>query len=47
MNEITISKEIIEEHGLSEFEYELILKLLGRKPSITELGIFSVMWSEH
>lgn len=47
MNEITISKEIIEEHGLSEFEYKLILKLLGREPNITELGIFSVMWSEH
>ncbi len=47
MKKITLSKEIIEGHGLSKLEYELILKLLGREPNITELGIFSVMWSEH
>ncbi len=34
-------------HGLSEEEYGLVLKILGRVPSYTELGIFSVMWSEH
>ncbi len=34
-------------HGLSEEEYGMILKILGRVPSYTELGIFSVMWSEH
>ena len=35
------------EHGLLESEYERILNILGRTPSYTELGIFSVMWSEH
>jgi phosphoribosylformylglycinamidine synthase II len=35
------------EHGLNEEEYERILKILGRIPTFTELGIFSVMWSEH
>src|SRR5579875_4091987 len=34
-------------HGLSEAEYRLILQHLGRTPTFTELGIFSVMWSEH
>lgn len=42
-----ISKEVIAEHGLSESEYEMILSILGREPNFTELGIFSVMWSEH
>ncbi|MEE9232709.1 MAG: phosphoribosylformylglycinamidine synthase subunit PurL [Nitrospirales bacterium] len=42
-----ISKELIEQHGLSEEEYQQILKHLGREPNLTELGIFSVMWSEH
>jgi len=45
MTEIT--KEIVSEHGLSESEYEEVLKILGRVPNINELGIFSVMWSEH
>ncbi|MBE7637183.1 phosphoribosylformylglycinamidine synthase subunit PurL [Sneathiella sp. P13V-1] len=45
MTEIT--KEIVAEHGLSESEYELALEILGRTPNLTELGIFSVMWSEH
>ena len=44
---VPITKELIEEHGLTEEEYQLILKILGREPTITELGIFSVMWSEH
>jgi phosphoribosylformylglycinamidine synthase II len=35
------------DHGLSEDEYHLILNLLGRTPNLTELGIFSVLWSEH
>ena len=35
------------EHGLSEEEYSKILEILGRKPNYVELGIFSVMWSEH
>ena len=42
-----ITPELVREHGLSPEEYQKILKLLGREPTITELGIFSVMWSEH
>ena len=42
-----ITPEIVAEHGLSESEYEVILYRLGREPNLTELGIFSVMWSEH
>ncbi len=43
----TITQELIRDHGLSDEEYQKILKLLGREPTLTELGIFSVMWSEH
>jgi phosphoribosylformylglycinamidine synthase subunit PurL len=42
-----ITAEILAQHNLSEDEYQRIEKLLGRAPSFTELGIFSVMWSEH
>src|SRR5689334_23939756 len=42
-----ITEEVVREHGLSSDEYQKILKLLGRTPTLTELGIFSVMWSEH
>tara|TARA_R110000772_G_scaffold73216_1_gene159429 strand:+ start:58873 stop:61092 length:2220 start_codon:yes stop_codon:yes gene_type:complete len=42
-----ITKEIVAEHGLSPAEYEKVLEILGRAPNLTELGIFSVMWSEH
>lgn len=42
-----IGKDVIEAHGLTEEEYNSIVKLLGREPNLTELGIFSVMWSEH
>ena len=42
-----ITPEIVKEHGLSEEEYQIILDRLGREPNINELGIFSVMWSEH
>ncbi len=42
-----MDKDLIEQHGLSEEEYQQILKHLGREPNLTELGIFSVMWSEH
>ena len=42
-----ITEELIEEHGLSKEEYKRILSILGKDPTITELGIFSVMWSEH
>jgi len=45
---LVLTPEIIREHGLMPDEYEKIKKLLGgREPTITELGIFSVMWSEH
>jgi phosphoribosylformylglycinamidine synthase len=42
-----ITPDEIAEHGLSDEEYRLILKILDRPPSLVELGIFSVMWSEH
>jgi phosphoribosylformylglycinamidine synthase subunit PurL len=42
-----ISPETVAEHGLSPEEYDRILKALGREPNLVELGIFSVMWSEH
>ncbi|NNC59065.1 MAG: phosphoribosylformylglycinamidine synthase subunit PurL, partial [Erythrobacter sp.] len=45
MSEIT--PEVVESHGLSSQEYETILHALGREPNLVELGIFSVMWSEH
>ncbi|BBC72731.1 phosphoribosylformylglycinamidine synthase II [Altererythrobacter sp. B11] len=45
MSEIT--PEIVEAHGLSPEEYERVLHALGREPNLVELGIFSVMWSEH
>ena len=44
---VEITPEIIAEHGLTPEEYKSVLRILGREPSITELGIFSVMWSEH
>ncbi|HET7210176.1 MAG TPA: AIR synthase related protein, partial [Methyloceanibacter sp.] len=43
----SITPEIVAEHGLSTDEYKLLVAALGREPSLTELGIFSVMWSEH
>lgn len=42
-----ITPEIVEEHGLTPDEYKRVVEVLGREPNITELGIFSVMWSEH
>ena len=45
--EPAITPEVIAEHGLSAEEYERIQKIMGRTPNLTELGIFSVMWSEH
>jgi phosphoribosylformylglycinamidine synthase subunit PurL len=42
-----ITPEIVAEHGLKPDEYERILGILGRAPNLVELGIFSVMWSEH
>jgi phosphoribosylformylglycinamidine synthase len=45
MSEIT--SQIVEEHGFSEDEYKNVIKIMGREPNLTELGVFSVMWSEH
>lgn len=47
MEEPKVTKELVEAHGLTEEEYKRILAILGREPNYTELGIFSVMWSEH
>jgi len=47
MSEPEVDLKLVREHGLSEKEYEKILSILGRMPTYTELGIFSVMWSEH
>ena len=46
-SEIQVTPEIAAEHGLTAEEYARIQKILGRDPNYTELGIFSVMWSEH
>jgi phosphoribosylformylglycinamidine synthase subunit PurL len=45
--EIKVTPEIAAEHGVTREEYARIQEILGRDPNITELGIFSVMWSEH
>lgn len=42
-----ITPELVADHGLSPEEYDLILGILGREPTYTELGVFSAMWSEH
>jgi phosphoribosylformylglycinamidine synthase II len=42
-----ITQEVIRDHGLTPEEFAKVRSLLGREPTITELGIFSVMWSEH
>src|SRR5271154_6941721 len=45
--EIKVTPEIAAEHGLTAEEYARVKQILGHEPNITELGIFSVMWSEH
>ncbi|HRR99816.1 MAG TPA: AIR synthase related protein, partial [Candidatus Sumerlaeia bacterium] len=47
MKEVKITPEIVQAHGISGDEYKKLLEIMGREPTITELGIFSVMWSEH
>lgn len=42
-----IDKKTLEEHNLTPEEYQRIVELIGREPNLTELGIFSLMWSEH
>jgi len=46
-NAIAITPELVAQHGLKPDEYQRILKLIGREPTLTELGIFSAMWNEH
>ncbi|MDQ6807929.1 MAG: phosphoribosylformylglycinamidine synthase subunit PurL [Verrucomicrobiota bacterium] len=47
LTEPTITPAVVAKHGLTPDEFERIQKILGRDPNFTELGIFSVMWSEH
>src|SRR4051812_24909380 len=47
MTHDTITPELVKQHGLTPEEYDRVKVILGREPSYTELGIFSVMWSEH
>src|SRR5437588_4642187 len=42
-----VTPELVAKHGLTPEEFERIKEILGREPNFTELGIFSVMWSEH
>ena len=44
---IVIDAQVLERHGIKPDEYERILELMGREPNLLELGLFSVMWSEH
>jgi phosphoribosylformylglycinamidine synthase len=46
-NEPTITPQVVAEHGLSPDEYQRVLQIMGRTPTMVELGIFSAMWSEH
>ena len=47
MKNIEITEKLIKDHNLTAEEYSKVLEILGRTPTITELGIFSAMWSEH
>jgi len=47
LEEPQVDQQLAREHGLNDEEFEKIKKILGRVPTYTELGIFSVMWSEH
>lgn len=47
MSETVITPEVIEQHNLTAEEYETIKQIMDRDPNLTELGVFSVMWSEH
>jgi len=46
-NDVKITPALVAEHGLKPDEYQRILDLIGREPTLTELGIFSAMWNEH
>ena len=45
--ERAVTAEVVREHNLNELEYERIVSMLGRTPTLTELGVFSALWSEH
>ena len=47
MNETKITPEVVAQHGFTPEEYQKVLEIMEREPTFTELGIFSVMWSEH
>lgn len=47
IEDIEITQEVIDNHGFKAGEYEKVEQILGRKPNFVELGVFSVMWSEH
>lgn len=47
ITETEITPEVLSRHNVTQDEYERIVRILGRQPNLTELGIFSVMWSEH
>lgn len=42
-----ITPAMVAEHGITEFEYERLIVMLGRTPTFTELGVVSALWSEH
>ncbi|MGH7500097.1 MAG: AIR synthase related protein, partial [Gemmatimonadales bacterium] len=42
-----VTPEVVREHNLNDLEYGRILEMLGRTPTLTELGVFSALWSEH
>ncbi len=47
MEQPKVTPQMVKDHGLNDEEYQEIMEILGREPNYTELGIFSVMWSEH
>ena len=47
INDNPVTAEVVAEHGLTPKEYDMIVAHMGREPNFTELGVFSVMWSEH
>ncbi len=46
-HEFAITEDLVAQHGLKPDEYQRLLRLIGRAPSLTELGIVSAMWNEH
>ena len=46
-NQPAITPDVVRDHGLSVEEYDRVIQILEREPNLLELGIFSVMWSEH